>query len=60
MKKENLKLLSGLDSKNDGKIYHLLSEPEKTELDIAFEESLDPTNLISHEEVKRSHQKWMR
>jgi len=55
-----LKLFSSLNESEVGKLYQSLTEAQKNELNISYEESLDPTNLISHEEVKRSHQKRMR
>ena len=36
-----------------------LSEERKVLLDKAIEESYDPKNWISHEEVKKKHTKWL-
>ena len=36
-----------------------LTAEQKEELLASYEESFDPKNLISHEEVKKKHKKWL-
>ena len=43
----------------NGSLWNTLSEVEKKELLIAYNESFDSANLISHEQVKLSHSKWL-
>ena len=43
-----------------GQLWNNLTEEQKTELLIAYDESFDPRNLISHEEVKKQHEKWLK
>jgi hypothetical protein len=48
---------------NDGQNGHLwndLSEPEKEELLLAYEESFDVNNLLTHEQVKLAHKQWLK
>ncbi len=44
-------------SEKDGKLWNELTEREKEELNSAFEESKMPENLISHEEMRKKHEK---
>ena len=37
-----------------------LTDPEKEELMLAYDESFDEANLISHELVKKQHEKWLK
>lgn len=43
-----------------GQLWNNLTEEQKAELLIAYDESFDPRNLISHEEVKKQHEKWLK
>ncbi len=52
-------LISQLTSQNDGQLYKRLTKDQKEELDLAFNESFDATNLLSHSEVKHQHEKWL-
>ncbi len=45
-------------SVKDGKLWKGLTKKEQEELDLAFEESKKPENLISHEEMRKKHEKW--
>ncbi len=54
------KLIQRLNNHQTGELWDSLSPEEKDELLLSYEESLDPTNLISHEEVKKQHDKWLR
>lgn len=44
----------------NGHLWNNLSEDEKSELLIAYSESFDGDNLLSHEEVKQQHEKWLK
>ena len=54
------KLIQRLNNNQTGELWDSLSPEEKDELLLSYEESLDPNNLISHEEVKKQHDKWLR
>ena len=43
----------------DGRLWAMLSKDEIEELLIASEESENPENLISHEEMKKRYSKWL-
>ncbi len=53
------KLIQRLNNNQTGELWDSLSAEEKDELLLSFEESFDPKNLISHEEVKKQHGKWL-
>ncbi|MCX6279587.1 MAG: hypothetical protein NT004_16050 [Bacteroidetes bacterium] len=43
----------------DGRLWAMLSEDEVEELLKANEESENPDNLISHEDMKKKYSKWL-
>jgi len=43
----------------DGRLWAMLSKDEIDELLLANEESDNPENLISHEEMKKKYSKWL-
>ena len=49
------KRLSG----DEGRLWKGLTKIEQKELLMAFEESEDPDNLISHEDMRKKHEKWL-
>ena len=49
------KRLSG----DEGRLWKNLTKIEQEELLMAFEESEDPDNLISHEDMRKKHEKWL-
>ena len=53
------KLIQRLNNNQTGELWDSLSAEEKDELLLSYEESFDPKNLISHEEVKKQHGKWL-
>ncbi len=53
-------LIQRLNSHQTGKLWDNLSKEEKGELLLSYEESFDPSNLVSHEEVKKQHGKWLK
>ncbi len=54
------KLIQKLNSHQTGQLWNSLNEEEKNELLLSYEESLNQNNLISHEDVKVQHDKWLR
>ena len=46
-------------SGKEGKLWKGLTTKEQEELNLAFEESQKPENLISHDEMKKKHKKWL-
>jgi len=54
------KLIQRLNNNQTGELWNDLSPEEKDELLLSYEESFDPNNLISHEEVKKHHDKWLK
>jgi uncharacterized protein YaaW (UPF0174 family) len=43
----------------EGQLWNRLTEDEQDELLMTLEESENPENLISHEEMKKKHKKWL-
>ena len=52
-------LLKRRISSKEGKLWKGLTEKEREELNLAFEESEKPENLISHKEMRKKHEKWL-
>ena len=46
-------------SSKEGKLWKGLTKKEQEELNLAFEESEKLENLISHEEMRKKHKKWL-
>ena len=46
-------------SAKDGQLWVRLTYQEQEEVLLSLEESEDPKNLISHDEMKKKHQKWL-
>ena len=53
-------LIQRINSNQSGRLWNNLSEKEKKELLIAYEESFDNSNLLSHEQVKLQHERWLK
>jgi len=51
-------LIQKINDDQNGHLWNSLNEDEKKELMIAYEESFDSNNLVSHEKVKLQHEKW--
>jgi uncharacterized protein YaaW (UPF0174 family) len=43
----------------EGQLWNRLTEDEQDELLMTLEESENPESLISHEEMKKKHKKWL-
>ncbi len=52
-------LLKRRISNKEGKLWKGLTKKEREELYLAFEESENPENLISHKEMRKKHEKWL-
>jgi hypothetical protein len=48
-----------MDDNSSGHLINSLSSEQGTELLIAYYESFDENNLLSHEAVKAQHEKWL-
>lgn len=53
------KLIQRLSNHTTGELWDSLSPEQKQELLLAYEESKEPNNLISHDEVVKKHNKWL-
>ncbi|MDB5155782.1 MAG: hypothetical protein JWR50_489 [Mucilaginibacter sp.] len=53
-------LIQKINDNQNGQLWNDLSEEVKEELMSAYEESFDINNLLSHEQVKQQHEKWLR
>ncbi|HAH24038.1 MAG TPA: hypothetical protein DCL77_09830 [Prolixibacteraceae bacterium] len=52
-------LIKKRSSAKKGQLWNKLTDQEQNELLISLEESKDPNNLISHEEMRKKHKKWL-
>ena len=53
-------LIQKVNHDQNGQLWNNLSETEKQELLVAYDESFDNNNLLSHDEVQSQHEKWLR
>jgi len=58
--KSYYQLIQSINSSSGGKLWGALNESEKQELLLAYDESFDEKNLLSHEQVKQQHEKWLK
>lgn len=58
--KEYYELIQKLNRTETGKLWKNLTDQERKELMVSYEESLDPKNLIGHKQVKNEHAKWLK
>jgi hypothetical protein len=59
MLKAYYNLIAQLNIQESGELYRQLTDVQKDELNLAYNESFVSSNLISHKEVKAHHEKWM-
>jgi len=52
-------LIKKRTSAKEGQLWSRLTKQEQEELLSTLEESENPENLISHEEMKKKHKKWL-
>ena len=57
--KSYFELIQRLNNNQTGALWNALTDEEKKELLIAYEESFDSGNLIPNEEVKKQQRKWL-
>lgn len=57
--KAYFKLIESLRLNQKGKLWSELSIEEREELILSYEESFNQENLLSHDEVKKQHSKWL-
>jgi len=48
-----------MDDNLSGHLINSLSPEQKAELMIAYDESFDENNLLSHEAIKAQHEEWL-
>lgn len=54
------KLVQRLQENQSDKLWNSLNENQQGELLLAYDESFDKANLISHELVKKQHEQWLK
>ena len=52
-------LIESLNTNQNGQLFQSLSKLQKEELNLAYQQSFDDSNLISHESVREDHSKWL-
>lgn len=52
-------LIKKRSSAKEEQLWNKLNDQEQNELLLSLEESKNPENLISHEEMKKKHKKWL-
>jgi len=52
-------LIKKRSSAKEGQLWNRLTDQEQQELLLSLEESKNPENLISHEEMVKKHKKWL-
>lgn len=58
--KSYYQLIKAMNKNSDGALWNTLNTEEKKELLVAYDESFDEKNLLSHEQVKLQHEKWLK
>ncbi|BAU56178.1 hypothetical protein MgSA37_04375 [Mucilaginibacter gotjawali] len=58
--KSYYQLIQKINHDQNGHLWNSLTEDQKKELLTAYEESFDSSNLLSHEQVKLQHDKWLK
>lgn len=58
--KSYYQLIQQLNANQTGHLWDNLNEAEKQELLTAYDESFEDTNHLSHEQVKLTHEKWLK
>ncbi|MGF7082357.1 hypothetical protein [Mucilaginibacter sp. UYCu711] len=53
-------LIQNVNQGKVGQLWNNLSDSEKQEVLVAYDESFDNNNLLTHEEVKSEHEKWLK
>ena len=58
--KSYYELINRLSLHETGNLWNDLTVEEKKESMVSYEESFDQLNLISHEQEKKQHDKWLK
>jgi hypothetical protein len=53
-------LIQRLAGNQSGKLWDMLNNEQQQELLLAYDESFDPANLVSNDEMKNRHEEWLR
>jgi hypothetical protein len=53
-------LIQNVNQDKGGQLWNNLSDSQKQEVLVAYDESFDNNNLLTHEEVKSEHEKWLK
>lgn len=59
MLRQAYELIYKKNASKEGDLWNKLSREQQEEILCSLEESNDPENLISNEEVRRLHKKWL-
>jgi hypothetical protein len=54
-----LNLILKLNNHESGRLYSMLTEDQKEELELSYQESFEENNLLSNEIVKGKYSKWL-
>ncbi|EHQ30159.1 hypothetical protein [Mucilaginibacter paludis] len=54
------KLIQRLVANQSGELWSRLNDAEQQDLLLAYDESFDTAHLLSHELVKKQHEKWLK
>jgi hypothetical protein len=57
--KSYFQLVQKLNDNQIGELWNKLNSEEKEELLLSYQESFNPDNLISHEQVRKQHSRWL-
>lgn len=57
--KNYFELIKRLNNSQTSELWKKLNLEEQQELLLSYEESFNPNNLISHDQVKKQHGKWL-
>jgi len=52
-------LVKRLCNAPDGQLWNSLTDDQRADLLLSYEESSKPENTISHEEVRKMHESWL-
>ncbi|MBS1486347.1 MAG: hypothetical protein JST43_02065 [Bacteroidetes bacterium] len=52
-------LIEKLNSQKPGELWGSLSQEQKNELLLSYDESFNEKNWVSHQEAKRQHAQWL-
>jgi len=58
--KDYYQLIQNMNNNSDGALWSALSEEQKEELLLSYDETFDEKNLLSHQQVKLQHEKWLK